>query len=169
MTVDALFGPAPKRGKKKSKPLRLRVIRPIYETLQVGEEATRYLDPETPLTSSASVAALFGFLAKETKEHFVALHLDAKNRLLCAEIVSVGSLNAAIVHPREAYKSALLSSAAAVLFVHNHPSGSPEPSREDIELTNRLRECGELLGIRLLDHVIVGHGRHHSFADAGQL
>ena len=96
-------------------------------------------------------------------------HLDSKNRLLCLEIVSVGSLNASIVHPREVYKSALLSSAAAIVFVHNHPSGDPTPSREDIELTSRLKQASDLLGIRLLDHVVIGSGRHFSFADSGLL
>jgi DNA repair protein RadC len=162
MTIDNLFGP-------ERKPLRLKVIRPIYESLNIGEAASQYINKMTPLSSSTLVADMFSFLRRETKEHFIALHLDSKNRLLCLEIVSVGSLNASIVHPREVYKSALLSSAAAIVFVHNHPSGVPEPSREDIELTTRLKEASDLLGIRLLDHVIIGTDRHYSFADSGIL
>jgi DNA repair protein RadC len=162
MTIDNLFGP-------ERKPLRLRVIKPIYESIKISEAAALYIDEATPLSSSTLVADMFSFLSRETKEHFIALHLSSKNRLLCLEIVSVGSLNASIVHPREVYKSALLSSAAAIVFVHNHPSGDPTPSREDIELTARLKEASELLGIRLLDHVIIGTDRHYSFADAGLL
>ncbi len=89
--------------------------------------------------------------------------------MLCLDPVSTGSLNASIVHPREVFKSVLLSSAAVLLLIHNHPSGDPTPSREDIGLTARLREVSELLGIRLLDHVIIGTDRHYSFADHGLL
>jgi DNA repair protein RadC len=167
MTIDTLFGP--EMGRQKAKPLRLKVIRPIYESLKVGEVAAHYLDKSAPLSSSAHVAELFAFLQHETKEHFLALHLDSKNRLLCLELVSVGSLNAAVVHPREVYKSALLSSAAAVIFLHNHPSGDTAPSAEDRELTSRLSQAGELLGIRVLDHVIIGCERCFSFADSGAL
>lgn len=162
MTIDNLFGP-------ERKPLRLKVIKPIYESIKISEAAAQYLDRTTPLSSSTLVADMFSFLRHETKEHFVGLHLDSKNRLLCLEIVSTGSLNASIVHPREVYKSALLSSAAAIVFVHNHPSGDPAPSREDIELTSRLKQASDLLGIRLLDHVVIGSGRHFSFADSGLL
>lgn len=120
-------------------------------------------------SSSKEVFDLFVNLRDETKEHFLALHLDSKNRLSCMDVVSTGSLNASIVHPREVFKTALLSSAAAVILLHNHPSGDPTPSREDLELTGRLKEAGELLGIRVLDHVIVGDGCYVSLADRGLL
>jgi DNA repair protein RadC len=113
------------------------------------------------------VFELFNFLKYETKEHFLALHLDSKNRILCLDKVSSGSLNASIVHPREVFKTALLSSAAAILFIHNHPSGNPEPSREDLELTTRLQDGAKLLGIRVLDHIIIGEDRYVSLADQG--
>jgi DNA repair protein RadC len=115
------------------------------------------------------VVRLFDFLSRETKEHFWAVHLDSKNRMLCLDQVSTGSLNASIVHPREVFKSCLLSSAAALLLVHNHPSGDPTPSNEDREITMRLKEVSDLLGIRLLDHVVIGDGRHYSFAHQGIL
>ncbi len=83
--------------------------------------------------------------------------------------VSEGSLNASIVHPREVFQPVIRESAAAVLFVHNHPSGDPSPSREDLELTERLREAGNLMGVRVLDHIIVGCGRYVSLADRGLL
>ena len=90
------------------------------------------------------------------REHFMALYLDARHRVRALETVSVGSLNASLVHPREVFKPAVALSAAAVLVAHNHPSGSSRPSREDLELTARLDRCGALLGIALLDHLVVG-------------
>ncbi len=85
------------------------------------------------------------------------------------ETISEGSLTESVVHPREAFRPALGESAAFVIFVHNHPSGDPEPSKDDVQITRRLKETGELLGIRVLDHLIVGDGRYYSFADEGQL
>jgi DNA repair protein RadC len=93
--------------------------------------------------------------------------LDAKHRLIGVNTVSIGSLTTSIAHPREVFRPAVLLPTAAVVLAHNHPSGDPSPSGEDIELTKRLREVGELLGIRVLDHVILGDGKHYSFADAG--
>ena len=156
----------PKRTRKQ-KPIRFKIIRPVYEILTVNDQNAQYQDAH--LSSSREVIKLFDFLSRETKEHFWCVHLDSKNKMLCLDQVSTGSLNASIVHPREVFKSVLLSSAAAVLLVHNHPSGDPAPSREDIELTTRLKEASELLGIRLLDHVIIGEGWHYSFADQGIL
>ena len=150
-------------------PLRFKIIRPVYETLTVNDNAAQYFDPLEAISSSAHVIRLFDFLRRETREHFWAAHLDSKNKLLCLDPISTGSLNASIVHPREVFKSCLLSSAAALLLVHNHPSGDPTPSAEDREITMRLKEASELLGIRLLDHVIIGDGRHYSFADHGLL
>ncbi len=148
----------------KRKVHRLKTIKAVYSSLTVAEEARDWFHPDTPVSNSSHVADLFAHLRQETREVFATIHLDSKNRLLCVETISIGSLNAAIVHPREVFKSALLSSAAAIVFVHNHPSGDPTPSREDLELTKRLQEAGELLGIRVLDHVIIG-SNHLSFAD----
>jgi len=90
------------------------------------------------------------------REHFVALHLDARNQVTALEIVSTGSLNASLVHPREVFKAAILNNAASVILAHNHPSGDTTPSREDIELTRRLVQAGDILGIDVFDHIIVG-------------
>jgi DNA repair protein RadC len=150
-------------------PLRFKIIRPVYETLTVNDAAAQYFEPREAISSSSHVVRLFNFLSRETREHFWAVHLDSKNKILCLDPVSTGSLNTSIVHPREVFKSCLLSSAAALLLVHNHPSGDPTPSGEDMEITARLKEASELLGIRLLDHVIIGEGRHYSFADSGLL
>ena len=94
-------------------------------------------------------------LKGKKKEHFLVLCLDTRNRLINCKPVSVGSLDTSIVHPREVFREALSSSAASVIFVHNHPSGDPEPSEEDVELTKRLAKAGEIIGIDVLDHIIV--------------
>ena len=102
------------------------------------------------------VAAFVGpKLRKELREHFLVLLLNARHEVMAKETVSVGSLNASIVHPREVFKPALLASAASIVLCHNHPSGDPEPSEEDLTITKRLVEAGELLGIGVLDHVII--------------
>ena len=101
------------------------------------------------------------------KEVFLALLLDSKNRLIREVQISEGSLNASIVHPREVFAPVLRESASAVLFVHNHPSGDPAPSPEDLEITERLKQVGELMGVRVLDHVIIGNGEYVSLADRG--
>jgi DNA repair protein RadC len=98
-------------------------------------------------------------LRKETREHFLVLLLNARHEVMGQETVSVGSLNASIVHPREVFRPAVVASAAATVLAHNHPSGDPEPSEEDLAITKRLVQVGELLGISVLDHVIVAkHG-----------
>jgi DNA repair protein RadC len=126
------------------------------------------LRPGERFTSSAEVFRHFHErLRDHRKEVFLALLLDGKNRVIREVKVSEGSLTASIVHPREVFAPVVRDSAAAVLFVHNHPSGDPTPSREDIEITTRLREAGELMGVRVLDHIIIGSGSYVSFADRG--
>lgn len=90
------------------------------------------------------------------------LSLDTRNQLIKVSEISVGSLDASIVHPREVFKEAIAASAASVIFVHNHPSGDPEASADDIELTKRLAQAGEILGIDVLDHIIIGDKQHLS-------
>lgn len=148
------------------KTIRLRCLRVIYERQVVREEAPAYLQARR-ISRPEDVYELLHDLQRETKEHFLALHLDGKNRIICLDRVSTGSLNQSIVHPREVFKGALLSSAAAVVLVHNHPSGDPTPSTEDREITRRLREVGDLVGIKVLDHVIVGEGGYVSFSELG--
>ena len=164
MTLNSFF--VDEQGKQ-TKSIRMKVIRPVWEKLTINEVPANYISGRTRVTSSREVFDLFRFLANETKEHFLALHMDSKNRILCLDHVSSGSLNASIVHPREVFKGCLLSSAAAVLFLHNHPSGNPDPSREDLELTTRLKDAGSLLGLRVLDHIIIGEDRYVSLADQG--
>jgi DNA repair protein RadC len=103
------------------------------------------------------------------KEHFVILHLDTKHCVIGEETVSMGSLDASIVHPREIFKSAVKRSASAILCAHNHPSGDPTPSPEDIAVTRRLCQAGKLLGIDVLDHIVVGDGKFVSLQAQGQM
>ncbi|MFM1652352.1 DNA repair protein RadC [Brevibacillus sp. B_LB10_24] len=102
-----------------------------------------------------------------TQEHFVCLYLNTKNQVIGKQTVFVGSLDASIVHPREVFKEAIKRSSASIICLHNHPSGDPTPSREDIAVTRTLREAGDLIGIALLDHVIIGDGRYVSLKEQG--
>lgn len=102
-----------------------------------------------------------------TQEHFVCLYLNTKNQVLHKQTVFIGSLNASIVHPREVFKEAFRRSAASIICFHNHPSGDPSPSREDIEVTKRLVECGKLIGIDILDHIIIGDKKFVSLKEKG--
>jgi DNA repair protein RadC len=112
--------------------------------------------PKPILKSPEDVAAVMRSKLKgKKKEHFWVICLDTRNRFINCRPVSIGSLDTSIVHPREVFKEAVSSSAASVIFVHNHPSGDPEPSKEDIELTERLIKAGEIIGIDVLDHIIV--------------
>ncbi len=95
--------------------------------------------------------------------------LTNKNRKIREVKISEGSLTASLVHPREVYNPVIRESAAAVVFVHNHPSGDPSPSPEDIAITARLKEVGEVMGIKVLDHVVIGHDRYFSFKEKGML
>ncbi|WP_235069813.1 RadC family protein [Turicibacter sp. TJ11] len=103
------------------------------------------------------------------REQFIIACLNTKNEPTNISVVAVGTLNKAIVHPREVFKTAILSNAASIMAFHNHPSGNAEPSQQDIQLTHRLVEAGELLGIKLLDHLIIGDGTFTSLKEKGYL
>lgn len=103
------------------------------------------------------------------REHFFSLHLNSKNQLIREVLISIGSLSTSVVHPREVFAPAVRDSTAALIFLHNHPSGDPAPSREDRDCTQRLIHAGQILGIRVLDHIVLGHDDYYSFADAGLL
>ncbi|AKB11929.1 DNA replication and repair protein RadC [Methanosarcina thermophila] len=125
-------------------------------------------EPKRKICSPKDVYVLmYPKMREQKKEKFITLCLDTKNQVLKEEVVSIGSLNASIVHPREVFKSALMESSASVIIVHNHPSGDPSPSREDIMVTEKLVEGGKLLGIDVLDHIIIGDGRYVSLKDEG--
>jgi len=102
-------------------------------------------------------------------EQFGVLLLDTKHRVLRSTVLSVGTLDASIVHPREVFREAVAGGAAAIVLFHNHPSGDPEPSREDTRLTERLIAAGALMGIDVIDHVILGDARYFSYREKGSL
>lgn len=104
-------------------------------------------------------------LRDQKREKFFSILLDTKHRVIKEELVSIGSLNLSIVHPREVFSSAIKEAAQSILFVHNHPSGEVIPSQEDIALTKRLVEVGKIIGIEVLDHIIIGNGRYMSFTE----
>jgi len=122
----------------------------------------------TPVKSPADVARVFMDEMKHLdREHFKAAFLNTKNQIIKIVTVSIGSLNASIVHPREILKPAISASAASIVLIHNHPTGDPAPSREDVEFTKRFARCGELIGIELLDHIIIGSERYQSLKEGG--
>ena len=143
----------------------------VAAALEIGRRLEqRPLVRDAPFHTSRQVFDHYApTLARVKKEQFHCLLLDSRNRYLRDERISEGTLTSSLVHPREAFRPAVREAASAVIFAHNHPSGDPSPSREDVELTRRLCEAGKILGIRVLDHVIVGDGRCYSFADEGQL
>lgn len=132
----------------------------------VFELAKRLEEPEKERPEIKTPEDAFQIARRELKgkkkEHFLALLLDTRNRLIRTSKVSIGSLDAAIAHPREVYQDAVKASAAGVIFTHNHPSGDPEPSDEDIKLTKRLKEAGMLMEVPLLDHIIVTDSKFYS-------
>ncbi len=141
----------------------------IKAALELGK---RLVQEETGRTDFVRSPEDVYFLMKHRmryldREHFCAIMLNTKNQVLAQETVAVGSLSAALVHPRELFKGCIRKSAAAVILVHNHPSGDPEPSPEDIKLTDRMSQAGALIGIQVLDHVIIGDGRYVSLRERG--
>jgi DNA repair protein RadC len=142
--------------------------------IKAAFELARRLEhsPETgekPLvrTPEEVVSLVKGNLKGKKKEHFQVVLLDTRSQLIKVSEISVGSLDTSIVHPREVFKEALSASAASVIFVHNHPSGDPSPSDDDVQLTRRLAEAGDVMGIDVVDHVIIGDNRFISLKREG--
>ncbi len=106
-------------------------------------------------------------LENEDREKLIACFLNTKNQPVAINVISVGSLNSSIIHPREIFKVAILSNSASFILFHNHPSGNPEPSSEDIMATSRIKECGKLMGIEMLDHIIIGDETYCSMVEKG--
>jgi DNA repair protein RadC len=113
--------------------------------------------------------AVHEYLADVDREHFLTLFLNTKNGIIGVNTTSIGTLNSSLVYPREVFKPAIIANSAAIILVHCHPSGNPDPSNEDLEITRRLVEAGKLLGIEVLDHVIVGDGCWVSLKEKGIL
>jgi DNA repair protein RadC len=141
----------------------------LRAALELGRRAQALpLGVGSPVRDAESFWGHFrGRLPQLDRESFYVLLLDGKNRVQAEVRVSEGSLTAALVHPREVFAPAIRDGAAALILVHNHPSGDPTPSAEDVALTERLRQVGDLVGVRILDHVVVGRGRWVSMAESG--
>jgi len=151
--------------------LSLRQATAVIAARELGRRL--YTAPPTrrpTVRTPADVAALVGpDMRYLDREHFNVLLLSTRHDVLAVEEVAVGGLNSAVIHPREVFKPAIRWSAAAVILVHNHPSGDPEPSGDDLRITARLAEAGRILGIEVLDHVVVGDGRYVSLRERGHL
>ncbi|HEV7731903.1 MAG TPA: DNA repair protein RadC [Candidatus Binatia bacterium] len=142
----------------------------LRAALELGRRAAgQPLEVQHTVRDAAAVWAHFrGRLPQLDREQFVVLLLDGRNRVQGEVRVSEGTLTAALVHPREVFAPAIRAAAAAIILVHNHPSGDPTPSPEDAAITERLRQAGELIGIRVLDHIIIGQARYTSMAEDGR-
>jgi DNA repair protein RadC len=143
----------------------------LLAALELGRRAV--VEPDTPkpmfrTPDEAGRYLLPRFSAKPVEE-FGLLILDTRNRLKRLQVISKGSLNGSLVHPREVYREAVTLQAAGLILFHNHPSGDPTPSREDLDLTRRLRDAGRIMGIEILDHIILGAGRYTSLKEKGLL
>ncbi len=141
----------------------------ILAALELGKRALQETREFPKIVSSEDVFRLVhDDLSDLKQEVLLALYLDLKNRLIAKKTIFIGGLNQSLVHPREVFKYAVKYSAYAVLLVHNHPSGDPEPSRQDLEVTDILRKAGELMQIPLVDHIVVGKDRYRSINEYGQ-
>ena len=141
----------------------------IHAGIELGRRLALSVRGVLPVVRSPGDAAalLMEDLRYLQKEHFVCLFLNTKNQVTAKETLSMGSLNASLVHPREVFRAAIKRGSASLICAHNHPSGDPEPSREDIALTNRLVEAGNIIGIDVLDHLIIGDGIFISLKERG--
>ncbi|MCH2172184.1 DNA repair protein RadC [Myxococcota bacterium] len=143
----------------------------VLASLELGRRlAAHRLQAGTPLRTAEEVYRHFyPSLRDLRREQFLAVLVDGRHRVIRTELISQGTLNASLVHPREVFRCALREAAAALVVVHNHPSGDPAPSHEDRDITRRLVDAGELLGVRVLDHVVVAERGYLSFAEQGLL
>ena len=142
---------------------------PMYKIAMIRDGSV--CADRTVVSSSRDLSPLLGeYFQEHDREEMLAVLLDAKHKIIGLHTVSIGSQSMSIVHPRETFKAAIVGHAAALILAHNHPSGDPTPSQEDRALTKRLKEVGELVGIPILDHLVIGDGgRYASFADRGEL
>jgi len=154
------------RGVGRRAASRLRAAREVGRRFWTHERRS----PKLYVSGPSDVAELFmREMGGLDREHFRALLLDTKNRILGVRTISIGSLNSSVVHAREVFKAAVSESAQAIVLIHNHPSGLPEPSSEDVAVTRRLVEAGRILGIEILDHVIVGSQGFTSLKELGHI
>ncbi len=143
----------------------------LMAALEIGKRIHTYKTSDQYVIKSPEDGA--NFLMEDLRglkqEHFVALYLNTKNQIIHRRTIFIGSLNSSIVHPREVFKEAIKHSAASVICAHNHPSGDPSPSNEDVHVTRRLYESGKVVGIELLDHLVIGDHKYISMKEKGYL
>lgn len=141
------------------------------EILASIEFGKRILQDNTKIKvlSPQDIFNSFKYLQTSKKENFISLYLDTKNQEICREIISVGTLNASLVHPREVFEPAVRNLASSLILIHTHPSGNCEPSEEDILVTENLIKSGKIMGIEIFDHVIIGNPEYFSFKEKGLL
>jgi len=140
----------------------------LVACFELGKRASVQQDERIEISSSGdAINLLQPDMENLDKEHFIILILNTRNRLIKKENIFIGTLDNSIIHPREVFKPAIIESAASIILAHNHPSGDPAPSNEDIEVTKKLRDAGKIIGIDVLDHVIIGNGRSYSLLDNG--
>lgn len=139
----------------------------ILAAIEVGKRINYHTAAEkVRVNQPSTVADLFmDEMRYLQKEHFRVVLLDTKNQIMVTEEISIGTLNASIVHPRDVFKIAIKRNSNSIILIHNHPSGDPTPSKEDINITNRLIEVGDLVGIKVLDHIIIGDKNYISFKE----
>ena len=142
----------------------------LKAAIEIGQRISKAIPERQIIKSPEDVADLvMEDMRYLDREYFKLILLNNKNHVLSIETITIGILNSSVVHPREAFKVAIKKSAAAIILLHNHPSGDPTPSREDLEVTKRLEEAGKIIGIDVIDHVIIGDGRFVSFKAKGLL
>lgn len=149
----------PGLGKVKSR--QLQAILKLSKELLMPNSEDFYIKQPKDIYEYLKYMSLF------TEENLMLLCLNTKNKVIYSKLVSKGTINSSLVHPREVFTSAIKIQAASIVIVHNHPSGDPSPSSEDISITTRLRECSKIIGIDLLDHVIIGAGKYVSLKERG--
>lgn len=137
----------------------------LLAAAEIGRRLWPEADPIPLIRGPENVFELTHDIRKSNREHFLGFYLNSRSQVLRREIISIGSLNASIVHPREVFVPAIAVSAASLVLAHNHPSGDPTPSEEDLAITRRIQEAGQLLGIELLDHVVVSRDSYASFKE----
>lgn len=153
---------------KKQKGIGLTKASVLIAAFELSKRFLRVISDSVPtIQSPRDVLAQVQEILHRKKENFVVLYLNARNQLIHKEFVSIGSLNSALVHPREVFLPAIQHLSASIILIHNHPSGDCDPSSEDIELTRRLVSAGELLGIEVLDHLIVSSSTYLSMKEKG--
>jgi len=138
----------------------------ILASQELVKRALKIQDSGLPIVRTVNDVVLqVGYTRDKTREHFIAIYLNARNELIFRKHIFIGTLNASLVHPREIFKEALEHNAASIILVHNHPSGDPAPSEDDLEITKKIIEAGKIMGIDILDHIIISKNKILSFKE----